>query len=48
MNTSGQVYDDFLCLFFLDTHRDTSALTGELTEESDQFLFLNDVYDCLI
>ncbi len=34
------MYDDVLRLLFLDAHRGTSALTGELPEESDQFRFL--------
>ena len=40
MNTSGHVYDDFICLFFLHVYRESSALFGELPEESDQFRFL--------
>ena len=36
VNTSGREYDDFLLLFFLYDHRDTSPLTGELSEESDR------------
>ncbi len=40
VNTSGHVYDDFVCLIFLYVHRETSILTGELPEESDQFRFL--------
>jgi hypothetical protein len=37
------VYDDFLRLLFLHTHREASVLVGELTEESDQFRFLRAV-----
>jgi hypothetical protein len=33
------LYDDFLCLLFLNTHRETSALSGDLPEVSDQFRF---------
>jgi hypothetical protein len=33
----GIVYDDFVRLFFWHPHREDSALTGELTEESDRF-----------
>jgi hypothetical protein len=39
VNTSGRVYEDFTQLLFLHTHRETSILTGELPEESDQFRF---------
>jgi hypothetical protein len=40
VSSSGRLYDDFLCLLFLHAHREVSALTGELPEESDQFRFL--------
>ena len=40
VNTSGHIYEDFVRLLFLHTHRETSILTGELHEESDQFRFL--------
>ena len=30
MNTSGRVYDDFVCLFFVYVYRESSDLTGEL------------------
>jgi hypothetical protein len=40
VNTSGRIYDDCLCLFLLYAHRETSSLTKELSEESDQFRFL--------
>ena len=45
VNTSGRLHDDFIRLLFLDTHRETSALTNELTEESDhpKFRFLRSV-----
>jgi len=36
VNTSGRIYDDFVRLLFLDTHRETSVWTGELPEESVQ------------
>ena len=39
MSTSGCVYEDFVLLFFLHSHREASILTGELPEESDQFSF---------
>ena len=39
-NTSGRIYDDFVCLLFLHAHREASILAGELPEESDQFRFL--------
>ncbi len=34
------MYDEFIRLLFLHDHRETSALTNELSEESDQFRFL--------
>ena len=40
VNTSGLVYDDFVRLIFLYVYRESSELTGELPEESDQFRFL--------
>ena len=40
VDTSGRLYDDFIRSFFLDVHRETSALTDELPEESNQFRFL--------
>ena len=40
MDTSVRLYDDIIRLLFLHTHREGSALTNELTEESDQFRFL--------
>jgi hypothetical protein len=40
VNTSGHIYEDFTRLFFLHVHRESSILTGELPEESDQFRFL--------
>ena len=39
MNTSGHIYEDFVRLLFLHTHREVSILSGELPEESDQFRF---------
>ena len=39
MSTSGRVYDDFVRLLFLHSHRETSILVGELPEESEQFRF---------
>ena len=32
-----QMYDDFIRLFFLHSHREVSVLVIELPEESDQF-----------
>jgi hypothetical protein len=40
VDTLGRLYDDFLHLLFLHAHREASALTNELPEESDQFRFL--------
>ena len=45
VNTSDNLYGDFLLLIFLHTHRESSDLSGELPEESDQFRFLRT--DCL-
>ncbi len=39
VDTTGRLYDDFIRLFFLDTHRETSTLANESPEESDQFRF---------
>ncbi len=39
VSTSGHVYEDFERLLFLHSHRETSILTGELPEESEQFRF---------
>ena len=44
VNTSGLLYDDSLCLLFFHAHREASALSGELHEESDQFRFLRADY----
>jgi hypothetical protein len=35
VTTSGRVYEDFVRLIFLNTHRETSILVGELPEESE-------------
>jgi hypothetical protein len=40
VSTSGRVYEEFARLLVLHTHRETSILTGELPEESEQFRFL--------
>ena len=40
VDTGGRIYDDFSRLLFLHSHREASALTNELPEESDQFRFL--------
>jgi hypothetical protein len=40
IDTTGRLYDDFSRLLFLHTHRETSALTNEKPEESDQYRFL--------
>ena len=44
VDTSGRIYDDFSRFLFLHTHRETSTLTNELPEESDQFRFLRADY----
>jgi hypothetical protein len=41
VNTSGRLCDDFLGLLFFHAHLDTSVLTREFAEESDQFHFLH-------
>ena len=40
VDTSGRIYDDFSRLLFLHTHREASALSNWIPEESDQFRFL--------
>jgi hypothetical protein len=40
VDTTGRLYDDFIRLLFLDSHREASVLANELPEESDQFRFL--------
>ena len=40
VDTTVRLYDDFIRLIFLHSHREASALTNELSEESDQFRFL--------
>jgi hypothetical protein len=40
VDTTGRMYEEFIRFLFLHTHRETSALANELTEESDQFRFL--------
>ena len=37
VDTSDRLYDDLIRLLFLHAHREPSALTNELLEESDQF-----------
>ena len=41
VDTTGRMYDEFIRLLFFHTHRETSALTNEYPEESDQFRFLH-------
>ena len=41
VDTTGRLYDEFIRLLFLHAHREASALTNELPEESDQFLVLH-------
>jgi hypothetical protein len=40
VDTTGRIYEDFSRLLFLHTHREASALTNEIPEESEQFRFL--------
>ena len=46
VDTSGRIYDDFLRLLFLHTHRETSDLVNDIPEESGQFRFLH--ADCFV
>ena len=41
VDTTGRMYDEFIRLLFLHTHRVASALDNELSEESDKFRFLH-------
>ena len=41
VDTTGRMYDEFIRLLFLHTHRETSPLANELPQESDQFRFLH-------
>ena len=41
VDTTGRMYDEFIRLIFLHTHRGVSSLANELPEESDQFCFLH-------
>ena len=43
VDTGGRIYDDFSRLLFLHAHREASALTNELPEESGQFRFIRAV-----
>jgi hypothetical protein len=40
VDRSGRVYDDFSRLLFLHAHREASALSNEIPEESEPFRFL--------
>ena len=40
VDTTERLYDHFIRLCFLHTHRETSTLANELSGESDQFRFL--------
>ncbi len=39
VDTSGRIYDDFLCFLFLHVHRESSALPYDTPEESVNFVF---------
>ena len=41
VDTTGRMYDEFLRLLFLHSHRESSVLDNELPEESDKFRFLH-------
>jgi hypothetical protein len=43
IHTTGRLYEDFSRLLFLHAHRDASALSNEIPEESGQFRFLRAV-----
>ena len=40
VDTTGRIYEDFSRLLLLHTHREVSALSNEIPEESEQFRFL--------
>ena len=40
VDTADRIYEDFSRLLFLHAHREASALTNEIPEESEQFRFL--------
>ena len=44
MDTTGRMYDEFVLLLFLNTHREESDSDNEFPEESDKFRFLH--YSC--
>ena len=37
VDTTGRLYEEFIRLLFLHTHREVSDLDNELSEESDSF-----------
>ena len=41
VDTSDRIYDDFLRLLFLHPHREASALSNDIPEESGHFRFLH-------
>ena len=41
VDTSDHIYDDFLRLLFLHTHREVSDLDNDIPEESGHFRFLH-------
>ena len=47
VDTTGRLYDDFIRLIFLHSHREASVLANQLTEESDQFRFLSSCFSNL-
>jgi hypothetical protein len=40
VDTAGSIYEDFSRLLFVHAHREASALTNEIPEDSEQFRFL--------
>ena len=41
LGTTGRMYDEFIRLLFLHSHRETSVLANELPQESDKYRFLH-------
>jgi hypothetical protein len=41
VDTSGRIYDDFLRFLLLHAHREASALSNDIPEESGHFRFLH-------
>ena len=48
VDTSTRIFDDFLRLLFLHSHREASALATEIPEESGHFRFLRAVVSVIL